>query len=86
VTDGVDVVTTNPRDLRVADGAPATETEPSRTATRSPDVRVSPTPQPSSGSVVPTLARAAVALIGAGALIAAGFVVARTRRNRPRPR
>ncbi len=83
VTDGVDVVTTNPRPVRVAGSGQATETEPPATAARSPDVLVSPRPQPSSPSATAVLGRAALVVLGAAALIAAALVLARSRRNRP---
>ena len=83
VTDGVDIVTTNRREVRVADGAQATQPESSPTPPSSPGLRVSPSAAPSSPSAAATAGRVAIAVIGAAILIGAALMVARLRRRRP---
>ena len=83
VTDGVDLVRTDSRRIRIAEGgASGGETDPTPTAPRSPAPRAAPRPAPSSPSAAVVLGRAAIALLASGVLITAGFMVARRRRNR----
>ena len=83
VTDGVDIVTTNRRDVRVADRGQATEPQPRATAPPSPAVRVSPGPGPSTPSAASIAGRVAIALIAAAILVGGAFMVSRSRRRRP---
>ncbi|HEX2088502.1 MAG TPA: SpoIID/LytB domain-containing protein [Actinomycetota bacterium] len=81
VTDGVDIVTTNGRDVRVVGGEQTTEPDPSPTVRPSP--RVSPSPGQSSPSAGEIGGRVAIAVTGAAVLIGAAFILARSRRRRP---
>jgi stage II sporulation protein D len=82
VTDGVDIVTTNRRDVRVSDEGQVAQTQPSPTVPRSPADRVSPSRVPSSPSAVGIAGRVAIAVIGAAVLVGAALMLARSRRTR----
>ncbi|MDP8955862.1 MAG: SpoIID/LytB domain-containing protein [Actinomycetota bacterium] len=86
VTDGVDVLTTDPRPVRVTERGESAGTDPSPTAAGSPDFIVTPSPQPSSPSVAAVLGRVGIAVLAAAALITVAIVMLPSRRKPPRRR